>query len=84
MTFRIAWKPYMYNPTLPHLLPGVTTPALVVWGRRNRVVPLECGEAYARALPGARLAVVDGAGHCVDMEQPEALARLVLEIAAGS
>ena len=84
MTFRIAWKPYMYSPTLPHLLPGVTTPALVVWGRRDRVVPLECGEAYARALPGARLAVVDGAGHCLDMEQPEALARLVLEFAAGS
>ena len=32
MTFRIAWKPYMYNPTLPHLLGGVRAPALVVWG----------------------------------------------------
>jgi pimeloyl-ACP methyl ester carboxylesterase len=83
MTFRIAWKPYMYNPTLPHLLSGVSTPALVVWGRRNRVVPLECGEAYARALPGARLAVMDGAGHCVEVEQPEALMRLVLDFAAG-
>ena len=84
MCFRIAWKPYMYSPTLPHLLPGVTTPALVVWGRRDRVVPLECGEIYAKALPKARLAVVDGAGHCVDMEQPEALARLVLDFATGS
>ncbi len=83
MTFRIAWKPYMYNPTLPHLLSGVSTPALVVWGRRNRVVPLECGEAYARALPGARLAVMDGAGHCAEVEQPEALTRLVLDFAAG-
>ena len=73
----------MYNPTLPHLLSGVSTPALVVWGRRNRVVPLECGEAYARALPGARLAVMDGAGHCVEVEQPEALMRLVLDFAAG-
>jgi len=47
-------------------------------------VPLECGEIYAKALPKARLAVVDGAGHCVDMEQPEALARLVLDFATGS
>ena len=40
MTFRIAWKPYMYSQTLPHLLGGVTTPALVVWGAEDRIVPL--------------------------------------------
>jgi pimeloyl-ACP methyl ester carboxylesterase len=84
MTFRIAWKPYMYSPTLPHLLGGVAAPALVVWGRDDRVVPLECGERYAKALPRARLEVVEGAGHCVDMEQPQALARLITEFAAGA
>jgi pimeloyl-ACP methyl ester carboxylesterase len=77
MTFRIAWKPYMYNPSLPHLLGGVLTPALVVWGRDDRVVPLECGERYAKALPQARLSIVEGAGHYVEMEQPEELAKLV-------
>jgi pimeloyl-ACP methyl ester carboxylesterase len=77
MTFRIAWKPYMYNASLPHLLGGVATPALVVWGRDNRIVPLECGERYAKSLPRARLEIVDGAGHFVEMEQPEALAQLV-------
>src|SRR5207244_6024769 len=82
MTFRIAWKPYMHNPTLPHLLGGVKSPSLVVWGRRDRIVPLECGEAYARALPQSRLAVIEGAGHFIDMEQPEALAKLVIEFAA--
>jgi pimeloyl-ACP methyl ester carboxylesterase len=82
MTFRIAWKPYMYNPTLPHLLGGVQTPALIVWGRGDRIVPLECGEAYSRALPQSRLAVIEGAGHFIDMEQPEALAKLVTEFAA--
>jgi pimeloyl-ACP methyl ester carboxylesterase len=82
MTFRIAWKPYMYNPTLPHLLGGVRAPALVVWGGGDKIVPLECGEAYARVLPRSRLAVVPGSGHFVDMEQPEALARLIVEFAA--
>ena len=77
MTFRIAWKPYMYNPTLPHLLGGVAAPALVVWGRDDRIVPLECGERYTKALPDARLQIIEGAGHFVDMEKPEELARLV-------
>src|SRR6185436_3197962 len=77
MTFRIAWKPYMYNPTLPHLLGGVTTPALIVWGRHDRIVPLECGERYAKSMPRARLEIVDGAGHFVDMERGAELAKLV-------
>lgn len=77
MTFRIAWKPYMYSPTLPHLLGGVAAPALVVWGREDRIVPLECGERYAKSLAQARLEIVDGAGHFVEMEKPEALASLV-------
>ena len=77
MTFRIAWKPYMYNPTLPHLLGGVATPALVVWGRDDRIVPLECGERYAKSLGQAKLEIVEGAGHFVDMEKPEVLASLV-------
>ena len=78
MCFRIAWKPYMYSQTLPHLLGGVRAPALVVWGDDDKVVPRSAGELYARSLPEARLETVAAAGHCVDMEQPEALARLVV------
>jgi pimeloyl-ACP methyl ester carboxylesterase len=81
MTFRIAWKPYMYSPTLPYLLGGVATPALVVWGRDDRIVPLECGEHYAKALPNARLEIVERAGHFVDMERPDELAQVVARFA---
>lgn len=84
MTFRLAWKPYMYNPTLPPLLGGVQTEALIVWGRDDRIVPAACGEQYARALPKSRLAIVEGAGHFVDMERPEALATLIVQFAAES
>ena len=84
MSFRIAWKPYMYNPTLPHLLAGVPTPTLVVWGREDRIVPLGCAEQYARALPAARVVVLDRAGHFVDMEQPDALAKQVTQFVTES
>jgi pimeloyl-ACP methyl ester carboxylesterase len=84
MTFRIAWKPYMYNPSLPRLLGGVRAPAQIAWGRGDRVVPLECGEQYAKALPRARLTVVEGAGHFAEMEQPEVVGKLVAELAATS
>jgi pimeloyl-ACP methyl ester carboxylesterase len=77
MSFRIAWKPYMYSQTLPYLLGAVRVPALVVWGDDDKIVPLSAGKTYAKALPSAKLEIVKASGHCVDMEQPEALAKLV-------
>ncbi len=83
MVFRIAWRPYMFNPTLPHLLGGVRSPALVVWGRDDRIVPLSAGEAYARVLPRARLEIIEGCGHWVEMERPDVLGRLVTDFLAA-
>jgi pimeloyl-ACP methyl ester carboxylesterase len=77
MSFRIAWKPYMYSQTLPHLLGGVRAPALVVWGDDDRVVPLSAGRRYAELLPNARLEIVPRCGHFVEMERPDELARLI-------
>ena len=44
-------------------LARVTTPALVLHGRDDPLVPLACGEDTARRIPGARLHVIDGMGH---------------------
>ena len=77
MTFRIAWLPYMYSQTLPHLLSCVDTPALVVWGDQDRIVPLSAGERYAEVLPNARLEIVRGGGHFLDLERPDELAMLI-------
>ncbi|MEO8715465.1 MAG: alpha/beta hydrolase [Acetobacteraceae bacterium] len=79
MCFRLAWKPYMYSQTLPYLLGGVRAPALVVWGDDDKVVPRGAGDAYVRALRNARLEIVPACGHLIEMEQPEALARLVTD-----
>jgi pimeloyl-ACP methyl ester carboxylesterase len=77
MSFRIAWKPYMYSQTLPHLLKTVRSPALIVWGDDDKVVPISAGKRYLESLPDAHLEIVRSCGHAVDMEQPEALAKLV-------
>jgi pimeloyl-ACP methyl ester carboxylesterase len=82
MSFRIAWKPYMYSQTLPHLLGGVKVPALVVWGDDDKIVPRSAGQLYAARLPQARLEIVRNCGHCVEMEQPAALAELVIPFIA--
>ena len=84
MTARVAWKPYMFDPTLPVLLQGVETPSLIVWGSEDRIVPLNCGRRYANTLPDARLHVIDRSGHCVDIDKPRELAELVTDFIGPS
>ena len=79
MTARIAWKPYMFNQGLPHLLRAVEVPTLVAWGAHDRIVPLSCGRRYAEMLPNARLELIEGCGHAVDLEKPNELAALIAE-----
>ena len=79
MTARLTWKPYMHNARLDRFLPRVTNPTLLVWGREDRIVPVECGDLYRRALPHATLTVLERCGHLPPIEQPDNFARLVLE-----
>jgi pimeloyl-ACP methyl ester carboxylesterase len=82
MSFRTAWKPYMYSQTLPHLLGGIRAPALVIWGDDDRIVPMSAGQAYARALPGATFTTIPACGHFAEMEKPDAVAKLTLDFLA--
>jgi pimeloyl-ACP methyl ester carboxylesterase len=81
MTSRIAYKPYMYDQTLPQLIGGVNAPTLIVWGTQNRIAPLICGEQYREAITGARLETISGAGHFLEVEKPVELVKLVREFA---
>lgn len=77
MTARITWKPYMFSRRLPHMLAEISTPALVIWGTNDRVTPVSCAHQYVRSLANARLELIEGAGHLVELEQPEKVAELI-------
>jgi pimeloyl-ACP methyl ester carboxylesterase len=63
-------------------LEGIRCPTLVVWGARDRLVPLEDGFEFARRLR-CPLRVLPGAGHLVVGECPAELAALLEEFLAG-
>jgi pimeloyl-ACP methyl ester carboxylesterase len=79
MSSRLAWKPYMYNRSLPRLLASSRVPALIVWGSSDGVVPVECAGLYGEALPDARVRILESCGHAVEAEEPERLAEMVIE-----
>jgi pimeloyl-ACP methyl ester carboxylesterase len=81
-TARVGWNPYLHNPRLPAHLRRVECPALVLWGRNDKLIPLTHGEYYANNLPNARLEVIDHCGHMLPFEKTtefvERVSRFVL------
>ena len=56
------------------LLPGIQCPTLVMVGRQDQWSPLSQHEEIAALIPGAKLVVIENAGHMTLMEQPAASA----------
>lgn len=50
--------------------PQVACPALIVWGREDRLLHVAMGEELQRRIPHSRLEVWDGIGHCPMLEAP--------------
>ena len=50
---------------------------LVVWGDRDKLIPIEQGRAFSTMLQGSVFKAFEGAGHYLHNEQPEAFARVV-------
>jgi len=46
-------------------------PVLFVWGSDDRVVPVDLGKAYSKAVKGSKLEIVKGSGHPVYLEKTE-------------
>jgi pimeloyl-ACP methyl ester carboxylesterase len=59
-------------------LDRVRCPVLILWGARDKQVPLDDGFEYARRL-GAPLRVIADCGHLLIGERPDVCARAVLE-----
>ncbi len=71
-TARLAWQPYMFNPSLGPLLEGVVgLPTLLIWGREDKVVPVSAAEVYHHSIAGSELVVFEGCGHRPEIEKSQ-------------
>jgi pimeloyl-ACP methyl ester carboxylesterase len=55
------------------LYPTIGVPTLVVWGQEDTWLPVEQAFRLRELIPGARLHLVEDAGHLVQLDRPEAL-----------
>ncbi|ORW27043.1 hypothetical protein AWC17_29235 [Mycobacterium nebraskense] len=60
---RYGWNPYLCDLSLATRAAAISSPTLVVWGEKDRVVPATHAQLIADAIPGARVEILPGAGH---------------------
>lgn len=60
-------------------LASVRAPCLVIFGDQDDVTPIKHSRQIADGIPGARLEVIEDAGHIANIDQPEAFNRLLAD-----
>jgi pimeloyl-ACP methyl ester carboxylesterase/predicted glycosyltransferase len=69
--------------TVYELLSRVQTPALVLHGALDKIVPYSHAEKLAAAIPGARLVTFEGAGHLLHGRHPVKVNHFIRDFVRG-
>jgi pimeloyl-ACP methyl ester carboxylesterase len=62
-----------------YILAGVDFPVLIVVGSEDTLTPIAEAESFRNGIRGARLCIVDGAGHLSNIERPEEFNKIMTE-----
>jgi pimeloyl-ACP methyl ester carboxylesterase len=69
--------------TSPFAFERIECPVLLVWGTRDRMVPHTGARLLLDALPHTRVELLEGVGHCPQLEATERLLELLLPFPAA-
>ncbi|MFC6152639.1 alpha/beta fold hydrolase [Nocardioides yefusunii] len=67
-----------------HLLDVQPPPTLVVWGSKDRVIPVDHALNAQESVPQARVEIFDGAGHFPHLDDPTRFAALLREFVTAT
>jgi pimeloyl-ACP methyl ester carboxylesterase len=73
----------MERPDNRPFLSSIACPTVVIVGAEDQLTPLKIAEEISDGITGARLEVIDGAGHLSPMEAPQAVTAVLREWLGG-
>lgn len=63
-------------------LSGIDCPTLIVWGRKDMLVPVKDADEFERLIPRSREVLMDDTGHVPMLERPNAFNECLVEFLA--
>ena len=61
----------------------IAAPSLIVWGQQDAIIAAPYAQEFARRIAGAKLQLIDRAGHCAHLEQADVVEKAVRGFLAG-
>ncbi len=75
--FRSTTQPN-FAQSVKQLLPNVSVPILLIWGKQDRMIPFYFAPKFAQLNPKITLIELEGVGHCPHDECPDIFNKEVL------
>ncbi|MDQ3987021.1 MAG: alpha/beta hydrolase [Actinomycetota bacterium] len=70
--------PTTFGQSLIPVLRDLDRPALVIWGQRNRFIPVEQAQRQRESFPSAEVVILPKTGHYAHLENPAGVAEKIL------
>jgi pimeloyl-ACP methyl ester carboxylesterase len=83
-TTKLGWEPRWYNPSLERWLHRITVPALVMWGKEDKLFPSAYAKRWGDGISGSRVEIVPDCGHVPAVEKPDITAKEIIRLYAGT
>jgi pimeloyl-ACP methyl ester carboxylesterase len=61
----------------------IVAPTLIVWGKADAIIAPAYAKEFGERISGARIQLIEGAGHLPHLEQPEAVGKAVRQFLTG-
>lgn len=68
-----------FAPSVSELLPHLTIPMLLIWGRQDRMIPFALADQFLKLNPNINFVDLAQAGHCPHDECPEEFNTILLD-----
>lgn len=68
----------------PEVLQKIQTPALLIWGEHDKIVPLSVGKRLKDDIPNSKLVILKNTGHLIPEENPEETCKLMTQFIENS
>jgi pimeloyl-ACP methyl ester carboxylesterase len=77
------FRDFRASPPMEPKLPAIQAPALLLWGRKDRLIDVSSVAIWSKGLANLRVEVWEGIGHMPMVEAPSGSARLYREFLAS-
>ena len=81
---KFGWEPRWFNPSLERWLHRISIPTLIMWGKNDKLFPVDYAKLWGERIPGSRVELVADCGHVPAVEKPDITAKEIIRLYAGT